>query len=347
MARCTLDWPGQFKYFAYAPHRVVRLAPHRVVRLAPHRRVSAGQAHRVHRSPFLKPPRFAYHAPQDLDAALQLLAGYGGEARLLAGGQSLVPMLNFRLLAPAALIDLGRIPALAGIREESGRVLIGAMTRQRAAERSPIVAERLPLLREALGWVGHLPTRSRGTVGGSIAHADPSAELPMTLLALDGEVFAAGPKGRRAIAADALFDSFFTTRLAADEVLTEIRIPRMAPGAGYAIEEFARRKGDFAIVGVAVVVERDGERCKRARLVAGGIGGAPVRLRGAEQLLERDGLGAEAIREAAVHAAGEVDPHTDPNASADYRRHLVDVLLRRALARAAAGPAMAASAQTH
>lgn len=273
---------------------------------------------------------------------MELLQGYAGEARVLAGGQSLVPMLNFRLLAPAALIDLGRIAELTGLREEDGSVVIGAMTRQRAAERAELVRERLPLLREALGWVGHLPTRSRGTLGGSLAHADPSAEMPMTLLALDGEVVAVGPNGRRKIAAEALFDSFLTTHLAADEILTEIRIPHMAPGAGHAVEEFARRKGDFAIVGVAAIVERDGERCTRARVVACGIGGAPARLRGAEQTLLSDGLGEKAIRAAALRAAEEVDPLSDPNGSADYRRHLVEVLVRRALIRASAGPAPAA-----
>lgn len=290
---------------------------------------------------FLKPPRFAYHAPHSLDAAVALLDRYGGDARPLAGGQSLVPMLNFRLLAPAALIDLARIGELAQIRDEADAVVIGAMTRQRAAERAEIVGRRLPLLREALGWVGHLPTRSRGTLGGSIAHADPSAEIPMALLALDGEVVATGPKGRRSIAAEALFESFYTTTLAPGEILTEIRIPHMAPGAGYAIEEFARRKGDFAIVGIAAVVHRSGGRCTGARIVACGIGGAPVRLRGAERALERDGIDAAAIQAAAAYAAEEVDPLSDPNASADYRRHLVGVLVQRALARAVGGPAAA------
>ncbi len=269
---------------------------------------------------------------------MALLDRYGGDARPLAGGQSLVPMLNFRLLSPAALIDLGRIGELAQIREEANSVVIGAMARQRAAEGAEIVARKLPLLREALGWVGHLPTRSRGTLGGSIAHADPSAEIPMALLALDGEVVATGPKGRRTIAAEALFESFYTTTLAAGEILTEIRIPHMAPGAGYAIEEYARRKGDFAIVGIAAIVERKADRCAGARIVASGIGGAPVRLRGAEKILERDGLDPTAIAQAAARAAEEVDPLSDPNASADYRRHLVSVLVGRALARCAGMP---------
>ena len=283
----------------------------------------------------VKPPLFAYHAPETLAGALELLAHYGGNARVLAGGQSLVPMLNFRLLSPAALIDLRRIPDLAGVSESGPEVIIGAMTRQRAAECSPIVARALPLLREALGWVGHLPTRSRGTIGGSIAHADPSAELPAVLLALDGLVDVQGPEGGRSVRAEALFQSFFTTALSPLEILTRIRIPAMAPKAGFAIEEYARRRGDFAIVSVAAVIEREGERCTAARLVAGGVGGAPVRLTGAESVLLSRGLGPAALTAAAQSASAQVDPIGDPGASADYRRHLTGVLLERALARAA------------
>jgi carbon-monoxide dehydrogenase medium subunit len=283
----------------------------------------------------LKPPPFSYYAPDSVDAAVALLASHAGEARLLSGGQSLVPMLNFRLLAPTALIDLARIPNLAYVRHENGTVAIGAMTRQRHVENSDIVAQQLPLLREALGWVGHLPTRSRGTIGGSLANADPSAELPMALLALDGSVVAAGPGGRRTIAATDLFNSMFSTHLASDEILIEVRIPVMVPGSGFAIEEHARRKGDFAIVGVAVVVQHEGDRCLRARIAACGVGSVAVRLSGAEQILERNGLGPAAINAAAASAAAEIDPLTDPNSSADYRRHLTGVLLGRALRRAA------------
>jgi len=198
----------------------------------------------------LKPPKFAYHAPGSVEEAIQLLQSYAGNARILAGGQSLVPLLNFRLLAPQALVDLRKVPGLADIRYSQGKVCIGAMTRQRAAETSPVVAQHLPIMIEALGWVGHLPTRSRGTIGGSIAHADPSAELPMVLLALDGEVCAQGSSGTRVIAADDLFDSVFTTKLAPGEILSEVRMPAMQARAGFAVEEYARRKGDFAIVAV-------------------------------------------------------------------------------------------------
>lgn len=283
----------------------------------------------------MKPPRFAYHAPESVDEAVALLARYGGDARVLAGGQSLVPMLNFRIVAPAALVDLRRIASLAGIREDGGHVAIGSMTRQRAAERSPVVASRLPLMTEALRWVGHLPTRSRGTVGGSIAHADPSAELPAVFLALGGEAVAAGPSGRRTVAADDFFQSFFATALAPDELLTELRFPAMPAGAGHAVEEFARRKGDFAIVGIAAVVAQGGGRATHVRLVAFGASGTPVRLRAAEAALAAGPLDRAALGRAAEAARGEVDPVADNNASADYRRHLVGVLVARAAARAA------------
>jgi carbon-monoxide dehydrogenase medium subunit len=282
----------------------------------------------------MKPPRFDYHAPATVDEAVALLARYGGDAKPLAGGQSLVPLLNFRLARPAAIVDLNRIAALAYIREANGHVALGAMTRQRTIEFSPVVARRLPLLREATRWVGHLPIRSRGTIGGSVAHADPSAEYPAVLTALEGTVVARGPRGERVVPAGDLFETYLTTRLAADELLVEVRLPSMPEGAGYAFEEFARRHGDFAIVGVAAVVVLDGDRCVRARLATAGAGAVPLRLRAAEAALERDGLGDEAIRAAARQAAGLVAPDSDLHASADYRRHLTEVLTARALLRA-------------
>jgi len=284
----------------------------------------------------VKPPKFDYHAPASVDEALALLARYGGDAKILAGGQSLVPLLNFRLSRPAALIDLNRIPALAYIRAENGDVRFGAMTRQRTIEFSPLVFERVPLLTEATRWVGHLPIRSRGTIGGSIAHADPSAEYPAVLRALDGSVVARGPEGERTVAAAELFQSYLTTSLAAEEILVEVRLPAMPAGAGYAFEELARRHGDFALVGIAAVVARDGERCTMARLATSGTGPVPIRLREAEQILERDGLGDAAIEAAGRRASELVEPDADIHASADYRRHLTGVLTTRAIRRALA-----------
>jgi len=282
----------------------------------------------------MKPPKFDYHAPASVDEALALLARYGGDAKLLAGGQSLMPLLNFRLSRPAALVDLNRIASLAGIREENGRIRLGAMTRQRAIEFSPVVARRLPLLTEATRWVGHLPIRSRGTIGGSIAHADPSAEYPTVLTALRGEVVARGPKGERVVSAPDLFETYLTTTLAADEILVEVRLPALDAKAGWAFEEFARRHGDFAIVGIAAMVATQGERCTAARLAAGGVGPIPVRLADAEAILERDGLGDAAIEAAARRAAELVAPDSDIHGSADYRRNLTRVLTGRALKRA-------------
>jgi CO/xanthine dehydrogenase FAD-binding subunit len=282
----------------------------------------------------MKPAKFDYHAPTTVEQALELLGRYGGDAKVLAGGQSLMPLLNFRLSRPAALVDLNRIPSLAYVREQDGQVRFGAMTRQRTIEFSPVVRERVPLLGEATRWVGHLPIRTRGTIGGSIAHADPSAEYPAVLTALEGEVVARGPKGERVIKAKDLFRTYLTTSLTPDEILVEVRLPAMPAGAGYALEEFARRHGDFAIIGIAAVVVKAGARCTLARLATAGAGPVPVRLRAAEEILERDGLGDAAIEAAARRASELVSPDSDIHASADYRRHLTGVLTKRALKRA-------------
>ena len=282
----------------------------------------------------MKPAKFNYHSPTSIDEALTILERYQGDARPLAGGQSLVPMMNFRLAMPAAIVDLNRIPGLAGIEEADGVVRIGAMARQRQIEFAPLLREKLPLLNEAMRWVGHLPTRTRGTIGGSIAHADPSAEIPMVLQALAGEITARGPQGERRVEAPDLFTAPLTTSLMPDEILTEVRFPVMPPGAVYAIEEFARRKGDFAIAAIAVMLVRDGERCTTARLATAGIGPIPVRLREAEAMLEERGLGEAAMAAAAEKAAELVEPMSDQNGSAEFRRHLTAVLTRRAVQKA-------------
>ena len=282
----------------------------------------------------MKPAKFEYHVPASVDEALAILGRYDGEARVLAGGQSLVPMMNFRLARPKAIVDLNRIAGLAYIEQEGEVVRIGSMTRQRRLEFDPLVAAKLPLLREALRWVGHLPTRSRGTIGGSIAHADPSAEIPMVLQVLEGEVFASGQQGERRIPAHDLFHAALTTSLAPLEIITEVRFPAMAAQAAYAVEEFARRKGDFAIAAVAAMLVRDGERCIKARLATAGVGPISIRLRDAEAVLERKGLSEDAIAEAADKAMAAVDPVSDLNGSADYRRHLTGVLTSRAILKA-------------
>lgn len=284
----------------------------------------------------MKPARFAYQAPASLEEALALLAG-ADDARVLAGGQSLVPMMNFRIVAPAMLIDLGRIAALSYIREEGGVIRIGAMTRQRQLEFSPLVATKLPLLLKALSFVGHLPTRSRGTIGGSISHADPAAEIPMVLQALGGEVVARRAGGERVIAAADLFSAALTTTLAPDEILTEVRLPAMLPGTGVAVEEFARRHGDFAIGAIAATVRRQASGGVAVRLAAAGLTATSLRLRSAEAALEAAGLSAAAIEATAQQIGRDlVEPLSDQNGSADYRRHIAGVLARRALTEAAA-----------
>jgi aerobic carbon-monoxide dehydrogenase medium subunit len=283
----------------------------------------------------MKPASFDYHAPASIEEALALLRRYESNARVLAGGQSLIPMMNFRLAAPPAIVDLNRIPSLAYIKAEGGMVRIGAMTRQRAIEFSALVADKLPLLREAIRHVGHLPTRSRGTIGGSIAHADPAAEIPMVLQALEGEVIARGPQGERRIKAAELFRDALTTSLTLDEIITEVNLPAMPPGAGYAVEEFSRRHGDFAIAAIAVMLVRDGSRCTQARIATAGISPHSMRLPAAEKTLEDQGLREPALEQAAAKAAELVQPLADQNASPEYRRHLTRVLTHRALRRAA------------
>ena len=285
----------------------------------------------------MKPAKFEYHAPTSVEQALSILERYHGEARVLAGGQSLVPMMNFRLATPAAIVDLNRISGLAEIAAADGVVTIGAMARQRQVEFAPLIGEYLPLLRDAMRYVGHPPIRTRGTIGGSIANADPAAEIPMILQVMAGEVVVRGPQRERRIAAADLFVAPLTTSLAADEIIIEVRFPAMAPGARYAIEEFARRKGDFAIAAIAVVLVQEGERCAMARLATAGIGPVPVRLRDAEAILEQRGLGEAAIAAAASKAAELVDPMSDHNATADFRRHLTAVLTRRAVQKALMG----------
>jgi CO/xanthine dehydrogenase FAD-binding subunit len=282
----------------------------------------------------MKPPPFDYHAPASAAEALELLSRYGADARLLAGGQSLVPLLNFRLSAPAVIVDLNRAADLAYIREENGRVRLGAMTRQRAIEFSPLVKSRLPLLAEATRWVGHLPTRTRGTIGGSLAHSDPAAEYPAVATALDAELVIRARTGERVVRAAEFFVGLMTTAVQPGEMLVEVRLPALALSSGWAFEEFSRRHGDFAIVGIAAMVTAEGNRCRSARLAACGAAPAAIRLRGAEEILEQGGLGDRYIDDAAARAAELVDPSADLHASVEYRRHLTRVLTRRALKRA-------------
>jgi len=284
----------------------------------------------------MKPPAFTYHDPTSLEEALELLRRYGGDAKVLAGGQSLMPLLNFRLSSPPVLIDLNRIAALAYIRQEDGQLRIGAMTRQRTIEFSALVRGHLPLLYEATTLIGHLPIRTRGTIGGSLSHADPAAEYPAVAVALEAELVLQNASSTRVLRAEEFFVTYLTTALAPDEIVVEVRFPLSVSTSGWAFAEFAQRHGDFALAGVAAVLDANGEQCRLARLAAAGVGPTPIRLRTIEHMLEQNGLTEQSIDAAAEKAAELVEPNQDLHASADYRCHLVRVLTRRALRQAAA-----------
>lgn len=283
----------------------------------------------------MKPAPFDYHRPATVDEVTELLARHGPDAKLLAGGQSLVPAMNFRLAQPAVLIDLGRVAGLAELAEEDGALRMGAMTRQRACERSAAVARGAPLLVETLPFIAHPQIRNRGTVGGSIAHADPAAEIPAVMLALDARFRLRGPGGARAVRAEEFFTGLFGTALEPDELLTDVELPAPAPGSGWAFGEVSRRHGDYALAGVAAVVAVDGEgRCSGARVALLSVGDGPVLAAGAAAALLGREPTDDALRAAADAVEREIDPPADIHASAAYRRRLAGVLVRRVLPRA-------------
>jgi carbon-monoxide dehydrogenase medium subunit len=280
----------------------------------------------------VKPAPFEYYGPRSLDETLALLAEHGADAKLLAGGQSLIPAMNFRLATPAILIDLNHVAELAYVTAGHG-LRLGAMTRHRTVERSAVVAGAAPLLAAAMPFVAHPAIRTRGTLGGSLAHADPAAELPAVMLALDAVVTARGAAGTRTIAAADFFTGLFSTALAPGELVTEVTIPPSAPGSAFAFQEIARRHGDYALAGAAaaVAIGADG-RCTSARVALLSVADRPVMARHAQLALEGRQPTAAAIREAAEAAAArDVDPPGDIHASSAYRRHLAGILTRRAL----------------
>jgi CO/xanthine dehydrogenase FAD-binding subunit len=282
----------------------------------------------------VKPAPFEYYAPKTLTEALDLLTRFGETAKPLAGGQSLVPMMNFRLARPAHLVDLNGLRELNYIKVENGGLRIGAMTRQRALERSPILAEGWPLLQEATRHIGHVQVRNRGTVGGSLAHAYPAAELPVAVTALDASLVLRREREERIVAAKEFFIDVMTTLLQPGELLVEIRVPPAAARTGSAFEEVSRRHGDFALAGVAAVVAlRADGTIDRASLVFAGA--KPVLWSQAETLIGHRPDGARFNQ--AAHAAGtELDCESDIHASAEYRREVSKALARRVLEKAAA-----------
>ena len=281
----------------------------------------------------MKPAPFDYHAPDTVDEVLSLLAEHGEEAKVLAGGQSLIPTMNFRLAQPAILVDLGRIPGLAYIRPGDGGLTIGAMTRQRDVEKSPAVAEHTPLLHVTMPHIAHPQIRNQGTFGGSIAHADPAAELPVVATALRGECRIASARGERTVPATEFFTELFATVLEPDELLLDVTLPPLPPRTGYAFEEIARRHGDYALVGVAVTVTLDeAGRCDEARIVFLSVGEGPVEATRAASVLAGQTPSEDLLRQAAATAAADdIDPPQDVHASKPYRRRLAEVLTRRAL----------------
>jgi len=285
----------------------------------------------------MKPAPFDFVAPDSLEGALAALEQFGYDAKILAGGQSLIPAMNFRVMQPAVLVDINRISSLSYIQKtDSGGIRIGATTRQRSVERSDLVAAHAPLLHETMPNIAHLQIRNRGTIGGSLAHADPAAELPVLALTLEARMKIQNKSGERWVEAADFFEFMFMTALGPDEILTEVEFPAMPENAGWAFEEFARRKGDYAMAGVAALLSVDGEgRISRARLGYLNLADVPFLATGAQSILEGEKPTHEVIRAAAEQASREVEPSGNVHASPEYQRHLARALTERALKRAA------------
>jgi len=284
----------------------------------------------------MKPAKFEYDDPRTVEEALDLLARHGDDCKVIAGGQSLVPLMNFRLARPARLIDINGIDLLSYIKRDNGHLVIGAMTRHTHLEHSQEVAELWPLLTEAIGWVGHGQIRNRGTIGGSVAHADPAAELPAAFAALDASFEIRSKRGSRNIGWKKFFLSEFTTTLAPDELVTAVEVPAQDAGIGAAFVEYARRHGDFALGGAAVTVKvgRDG-RCEKATIALLSAGPAPVRAEAAEQQLRGAKLDESSIRAASAEAVKGLRPTSDLHGSTEYRIGLLRTMTERALTKAA------------
>ena len=278
----------------------------------------------------MKPPSFEYIAVRTTDEAISQLAKHK-TAKILAGGQSLTPMLNFRLVHPEMLIDINPVKELDYIREQNGGVSIGAMTRHRLIESSKVVRDKLPILAVAAGEVGHLAIRTRGTFGGSLAHADPAAEFPMIALLLDAEIKARSASGERSIKAKDFLVSYLQSAVADGELVTEVRIPGLPAHTGWGFHELCRRPGDFALAAVGAIVTMNAGKCTDVRISMAGVGATALRAPAAEALLKGKAPDAALFKQVAQKAGEASDPSNDVHASADFRRHLVDELTQRAL----------------
>jgi aerobic carbon-monoxide dehydrogenase medium subunit len=281
----------------------------------------------------MKPAKFDYYDPTNLEEALALLDTHQGDGKVLAGGQSLMPLLNMRLARPNIVVDINRIQELNYVRASDGGIAIGALARQRALQTEKLIAERVPILQEAAYYIAHPQIRSRGTICGSIAHADPAAELPALALALDAEMTLTSAKAARTVGAETFFQSFFTTALEANEILTEVRFPAPSQDSAWSVLEISRRHGDFAIAGIVAGLSLDPNRqmIARARLVYFGVGATPVRVTAAEEALIGQAALEPAFEAAAQRAKQGLDPSNDIHASEEYRRAVVATLTKRAL----------------
>lgn len=280
----------------------------------------------------MKPSAFEYFAPNTVKEAVGLLEKYEDEAKILAGGQSLVPIMNFRLGRPEVLVDINGIKDLDYINEEGEALLIGSLTRERDLELSPLVKKKCPILAEAVSFIGHVPIRNRGTIGGSLVHADPSSELPTVICCLNGEMKVVGPSGERVLAPEEFFLTYLTTSLEPSEILIEVRVPTLPQNTAWSFVELTRRSGDFAIVNVATVLfMKDDGVCREARISLGGVAPTPVRAEEAEELLSGQVITEELIKEAGEEAAEATETEPDYHASAEYRKDMARVFVQRGL----------------
>jgi len=281
----------------------------------------------------MKPAPFEYYAPRSVPEALALLSEHGYDAKVLAGGQSLVPMMNFRLVQPAVVVDINNIPELSGIQGDKNGLRLGAMVRHAQVEKAPIVKERAPLIYETMPQIATAQIRNRGTIGGSLSHADPSAELVVVTTALDAKFKIQNQKGERVVSAREFFVGLLMTVMEPEDLLIEVEIPDLPPRTGWSLKEVARRPHDFALVGVTALLTLDRKgRCEKASLVYLSAGDGPVSAPEAAALLEGEVINGDLIAAAAEKAAeDEIDPGSDIHATAEFRRHLANVLTRRAL----------------
>jgi len=280
----------------------------------------------------MKPFSFEYFKPNNIDEAISLLNGYGEDAVILAGGQSLIPLMNLRLARPKYIIDINKIAELSYIKDTNGGLSIGALTRHREIEKSDIIKSKYPILSKTVSLIGNPQIRNWGTIGGSISHADPAGELPTLLLALNGKVKVVGNQGEREIDGDDLFLGYLTTSMEKTEILREVYIPEISPKMGWEFVELTKRSHDFAIVSVAVLMSIDNAgKCNDVRISLGGVGSMPVRAKGAEEFLMDKAINDDSINEAANIASEEAEPESDIHASAKYRKEMVKVFVNRGL----------------